>query len=209
MNPFYILTSDNDMIHWEAVTPLFIDSFPWYQSGEKQKTEVKVVLAKDVLHIKVHATDKHSSATELGNNGPVYLDSCFEFFVKPEDTPGDGYINFEINCIGSLYLAYNYKGIATEATDSQIEQVKIRTSLPYKTIKEVQKTDEYWTLDIEIPLSLIQALYPNEVSTTCWYGNFYRCGGVVDDQYGMWKEMTDSKPNFHLPKQFGKLPIDK
>lgn len=209
MNSFSIVYSNNDTIHWEAIYPLQINSFPWYHSGNKQLTEVKLAIQKDVLHIKVHALDKHSSAKILYNNGPVYNDSCFEFFLTPEDKLGDKYLNFEINCVGSIYMAYNYLGKATEATEAQINQVIIKTSLPKKQIKLPTETDTFWTLDIQIPLRLIRELYGEEISLKAWHVNFYRCGGIIDNQYGMWKEMSFEKPNFHLPRQFKKLPIDK
>lgn len=38
----------------------------------------------------------------LDDNGPVWTDSCAEFFFRPEGS--DSYYNFECNCIGTLLV---------------------------------------------------------------------------------------------------------
>lgn len=190
------------------VDSLFIEAYPWYRSGLKQWTSVKAFILDSKLYLYVVAEDIHSSAKALIDNTAVYEDSCFEFFVIPSDHRQGGYINFEFNCIGTRYIAYNRDdGFVKEASEEQLGQVVVKTSLDYKVEKVVSREDSQWSLVIEIPLSLLDALYPGEMNMDKWLGNFYRCGGEIDPQYAMWHPMKDIKPNYHLPEQFGELVI--
>lgn len=208
----YRIQHFNSEIDWDLVDVLCIDQFPWFRGGLKQLTYVKVARTRDAVHLKVKAIDRHSSAHVLEVNGSVYKDSCFEFFVTPKDGLGSAYLNFEINCIGTLYLAYNNGAVVRTATQEQIKQVRIQTSLPYGKSKEVGEFDWWWEMDVSIPFSLIDELYPHGESksssdTKCWYGNFYRCGGDEDDQYATWSPVGGMTPNFHQPMFFGKLEM--
>jgi len=203
----YIVNKYSKMIDWSIVKPLIINEFPWYDKGLKQETFVQVAICDKVLHIKVKAIDCHSSAEILEDNGSVYLDSCFEFFVTPENNLSESYINFEINCVGNLYLAVRDKCSKRRAVKAELDQVKIRSSLPYKRIKKVSPKDDYWSLDIEIPLKFLETFYGRKIDTQCWYGNFYRIGGKLDDQYGTWNWVETDKPDFHQPLQFGKITL--
>jgi len=205
----YIVDDYVEKVDWDNIKPLIISEFPWYKSGLKQETFVQVAICKKILYLKVKAMDSHSSAVILEENGSVYLDSCFEFFLTPENKLQESYMNFEINCVGNLYLAVRNSTTKRRATSAELEQVKITTSLPYKRAKEILNNDEFWTLDIEIPLSFIKEFYGKEIDVDYWYGNFYRIGGSVDDQYGVWNPLVSEKPNFHLPLQFGRIALKK
>lgn len=190
---------------WQEVDLMAIDAFPWYQSGDKQQTLVQLAISQEVLMIQVRAFDNHASAEVIERNGPTYKDSCFEFFVTPVDNLGGSYINFEVNCIGTLYLAYNkYHGNKRLATDEQHEQVTITTLLekgvPYQGVAD-------WGLTLQIPLSLLADLYGQPVSSTVWYANCYRCGGQTDPQYAAWQPIEAPIPDYHRPEQFGRLVV--
>lgn len=186
---------------------LGIDCFPWYEKGLKQLTYAQLALTNSTLMIKVVAIDQHASGTRLDANTSVYLDSCFEFFLSPQSKKRTEYINFEINCIGTMYLAYNTPEGDKCATLDQINEVSIKTSFDKGVVKQVSASDSEWTLEIEIPLSLIEDLYGEPISEERWYGNFYRCGGDVDPQYAVWNPITWDVPSFHQPLQFGQLDI--
>lgn len=212
----YRIGEFGETIDWDAVDVLCIDQFPWYRSGLKQLTYVKLARTADSLHLRVKAIDRHASAQVTEPGGSVYRDSCFEFFLTPKNVLSSAYLNFEINCIGTLYLAYNNGEVVAEATVDQIRQVKILPSLPYGVKKMTTTTDWSWELEIEIPLALIDELYEfkdqsrhkNESdckSESHWFGNFYRCGGEEDDQYAAWSWLGGKHPDYHQPMFFGRL----
>ncbi len=208
----YTIQRFDKMVDWEVVEALSIDQFPWYKSGDKQETYVKVARTNSHLHIHAMAIDKHSSAKVVKSNGSVYKDSCFEFFVTPKERQGSAYLNFEINCIGTMYLAYNNGSVVREASQEQIWQVKIRTSLTKGQPKIIQNNDDWWSLHIDIPFTLIDELFPHTEKdgakySPAWYGNFYRCGGTLDDQYATWNYVGGDRPNFHQPEYFARLEM--
>lgn len=196
-------------VDWNQVEILTINKFPWYESGLKQETFVQMAICDGILKLKVKAIDIHSTGEILEENGSVYLDSCFEFFLTPKNKLSPKYMNFEINCIGNLYLAVRGDQGKRRANKSQLEQVKITTSLPFKQVKCIDDHDMFWTLDIEIPLSFIRSFFGEAIDEDFWHGNFYRIGGSIDGQYGVWNPLISEKPNFHLPLQFGRIVLKK
>jgi hypothetical protein len=200
----YTVKKINNELCWDQISPLSINQYPWYKGGLKQNTEVKIALHEDALHLHVEAEDIHSSAHVLENNGSVYLDSCFEFFFRPENQINDYYINLEINCIGTVYLAVRTEAGKVRALDSQIDEIEVRTSLEKAVIKSVKDSDTSWQLDIRIPMKFVEDFY-GRLDKNQWYANFYRCGGSVDDQYATWNPVVTEQPDFHQPRQFGRL----
>ncbi len=203
----YKISSFDHTPDWEQISPLTIDNYPWYEKGMKQDTSVKLALVKDRLHLKVSASDLHSSAHVVENNGSVYLDSCFEFFFRPEAIENDHYINLEINAIGTIYLAVRNEEGKRRASHEEINQVEVITSLVKGVVKEVSPDDRGWDMDIIIPLSFIEGFY-GKVDNNQWWANFYRCGGDLDDQYATWNPVETPAPDFHQPRQFGQLIFD-
>ena len=81
-----------------------VDSVNW--PGEwPYCPSVHVTTARSLSHLFIHyhvrGLDLRAQALEY--NGPVWEDSCCEFFISD---PKDGtYYNFEMNCIGTLLAA--------------------------------------------------------------------------------------------------------
>ncbi|GMQ62885.1 carbohydrate-binding family 9-like protein [Vallitalea maricola] len=209
MNQYNVKIITDKDIDWDNVDELTIDNYPWYESGLKQATHVKTVIHNRCIEIKALCEDIHSYSKETKLNGDVYLDSCFEFFVTPEDNLGGGYYNMEMNCCGVLHLSYkSEKGEKVFCTKEQRDRITIIPSI--KTItKEESSDDKSWELSIILPIEVLEEMSGKEISYDkgCWYGNFYRCGGLTEPQYAAWNNIDFEYPNFHVPNQFGKLII--
>ncbi len=207
MNRYTLWNFDEEKVDWERIESLHIDIFPWYQKGKKQGTVVKMALSHQNICLQVECEDAHSFAQITEFNGSVYQDSCFEFFLTPNEARGTTYFNFEINCCKTLHLAY---GEALEgrqlATLEQGKRIKITSSIAGST-KEEHEEDQNWYLFIEIPIKLLSEMSDVPVSDTLWFGNFYRCGGKTDPQYASWQRIESELPAFHRPEQFGELRI--
>lgn len=192
----------------EGLPPITIDHYPWYDKGLKQKTAVWLRHDDGGVHLHVQATDCHAFAEVLSPNGPVYTDSCFEFFFTPEGERSERYINLEINCVGTVYLAVRNESGKRMATEAELAQVVVTPSLPAGQAKVPEDGDEMWTLDIALPYELVASLWEKPISKERWYANFYRCGGNIDDQYAAWCPIEAPMPNFHLPEFFGQLDFE-
>ncbi|GKX31564.1 hypothetical protein SH1V18_40440 [Vallitalea longa] len=207
MNQYNVKMVKEKNINWDNIEGLTIDNYPWYEKGLKQTTHVKTLIHENYIKIKAYCEDIHSYSKETKLNGDVYLDSCFEFFVTPEDNLGGGYFNIEINCCGVLHMSYkDEEGNRVFCNEKQANRINITSSIQTETKNEAED-DRYWELLIAIPIEVLEEMsgkriqYENET----WYGNFYRCGGKTEPQYATWNNIEFEYPNFHLPKQFGKL----
>jgi hypothetical protein len=191
---------------WQAIKAMEINKFPWYQAGTKQDTQVKLCANEESLFIKIIAQDNYSYAkqTEL-NHMLVCEDSCVEFFFSPSGVLGSSYVNLEVNCCGTLHLAYgagrdNRQFISLEAA-SLIQRSSSITS----PVKFEAETDSEWTVEITLPFSAIEQLTGEQINKDKWFANFYRCGGRTEPQYAVWNNIDVSEPDYHRPEHFGEL----
>jgi hypothetical protein len=100
-------SSSNLQPDWLSLEPLFIDNYPWYEGGNKQNTQIKLCANQDVLFIQISADDQHSFAKQTKlNHMLVCEDSCVEFFFSPSGKLGSSYVNLEVNCCGTMHIAY-------------------------------------------------------------------------------------------------------
>lgn len=194
-------------VNWDQVPSFEISEYPWYEKGLKQKTAAQIAVSGHRIYLYAKAQDKHIRARAQRLNDPVHEDSCFEFFITPWNEKSKAYFNIEINCMGTLYMAYRDEdGKKTMISQEQFGQMSIESSL--KGVKDIKK-ETSWELKVMIPISLLEELSGREIKKDLWYGNFYRCGGEEDDQYAAWNPVKTPEPNYHQPMQFGKLRLVK
>jgi hypothetical protein len=197
-------------LDWHSIDALDINRFPWYQTGLKQNTQVKLSTDNDTLFIQIIAQDKHSFAkqTEL-NHMLICEDSCVEFFFSPSGVLGSSYVNLEVNCCGTLHLAYgagrdNRQFISVEA--ASLIQCKSSLNLAMNSpLKNESENDKEWTIEIALPFSAIELLTGEKVNKDKWYGNFYRCGGRTEPQYAVWNNIDVVEPDYHRPEHFAEI----
>lgn len=206
MTQYTIKKTHKDAPEWQTITPLAINNYPWYQSGAKQNTQVKLCANENAIFIQIIAQDNYSFAkqTEL-NHMLICEDSCVEFFFSPSGILGSSYVNLEVNCCGTLHLAYgagrdNRQFISLEAA-SLIERRSSITS----PVKFESKNDSQWTVEIALPFAAIEQLTGEQVNKDKWFANFYRCGGRTEPQYAVWHNIDVAEPDYHQPGHFGEL----
>lgn len=148
----------------------------------------------------VHGLDLRAQALEY--NGPVWEDSCCEFFVSD---PSDGtYYNFEMNCIGTL-LAAKRKS-RTECTHFDAE--KLDQVIKYSSLKrektEISDRIFSWDVAMGIPFSLIGMDAGNLPQTA--RANFFKCADkAAHPHFLSWNPIDVPAPDFHRPDFFGEL----
>lgn len=210
MKNYTITTIKQAYPNWQAIPSLVVDSYPWYQTGQKQKTAIKLAANEDNLFIHIHAQDKYSVAkqTEL-NHMLICEDSCVEFFFSPSGILGSAYINLEVNCCGTLHIAYgpdrNYREFISLAQAALIK----RTSSIKSPVKSAQSDDTDWQIEITLPFSVIEQITQSCVNRDKWFANFYRCGGDTEPQYAVWNPIDVAEPDYHRPEHFGELNFQR
>jgi hypothetical protein len=177
-------------------------------SSHHPETRFGVLHDGTALYVKFCVKDAHVRSVQTEYQGPVYTDSCVEFFIQP--VKGKGYFNFEINAGGTLLLTYIEDptrvpgGFAkfTRVDDAWGKQVQIRSSLP-RVVEPECATD--WALRVRIPFSLLEH-YTGAPAENEWRGNVYKCGDNTSHPHWMaWSPV--SALNFHLPDCFGAMRL--
>lgn len=195
---------------WAQAKPIQIDLYPWYESGLKQDTEVRLLHDDKTVYVQFLCKDIHSSAQVTELNGSVCNDSCVEFFatVDPQNEPD--YFNLEINCCGVFLVGFAPARQDRKAIDAALaSRISVVTSVSSPT-KDEADDDCCWWAAAAIPLDVLSELAgkPVTLGEGGWRANFYRCGGQTDPQHACWNDIALPRPDFHCPEFFGSLMFD-
>lgn len=177
-----------------------VDKVNWEEYPYKPEVNVRVAHSDTAIAVMFSVTEDHVRAITLEDNGPVWEDSCVEFFVKSPKRPG--YFNFEINCIGTALAAYRHSRTDAEHFPAKkMDLIRRITSLPHVETDNMAD-NQSWTLIEIIPFELIDSEgIPEELSV-----NFYKCGDNCEPTHFLsWNPINLPAPNFHCPEFFGKL----
>lgn len=179
---------------------LVVDQFPWFKGGKKQLTYVNMTYNDHVINLYVHCEDDYPTGTLRNYGDSVYLDSCFEWFFSPGRN--NCYINLEVNCLGTKYIAYGDE----DMMNRQLIKKELSDTISVKTTyKESNQSQGDWDLLITVPFSTIEKITGEKVVKEVWTSNFYRCGGQVDPQYACWNKIVYPVPTYHITKYFGEI----
>ncbi len=191
---------------WPTISALTINQYPWYQDGTKQNTQVKLCANEETLFIQMLAQDNYSFAkqTQL-NNKLICEDSCVEFFFSPSGVLGSSYVNVEVNCCGTLHIAYGAARENRQFISLEVASLIQRRSSITSPVKFETEDDSQWTVEIALPFAAIEQLTGEQVNKDKWFANFYRCGGRTEPQYAVWHNINAPEPDYHRPEQFGEL----
>lgn len=184
-----------------------IDKVNWpNEFPEKPEVCVDVSNDHEALFLKYHVRGEQLRAVTTADQGPVWEDSCVEFFCQ---IPGDKhYINFETNCIGAM-VASRRLGRAEEVqpfTPEEMAQIERRCSFPRQAMEERDGWFE-WTVELRIPLALIfreiKPTFPQRLRV-----NFYKCADRTKKPHFLsWQPIHLPNPNFHCPEFFGEIVL--
>ncbi|GHV56952.1 hypothetical protein FACS1894182_04620 [Bacteroidia bacterium] len=138
------------------------------------------------------------------DNGPVWKDSCVEFFVSFGD---DFYYNIECNCIGKILIAKRMdKSNRMPVSESLLALIDRWSSLGNLP---VENQSGKWELSLVIPLEVFSLNGINTLDGLEAKGNFYKCGDNLKvPHYLSWNPIKNEKPNFHLPQFFEKISFN-
>ena len=133
-------------------------------------------------------------------NGPVYLDSCLEAFVMFYPQYTEGYINFEMNALGTLLLQFGEgrhdRRFLRPGADALFPKV-----VPFQAARK-------WGVKLEVPFLFAQKIYglAEAVNIRNIRANFYKCGDCPGkEHYACWIPPQTTEPDFHRPESFQRI----
>ncbi len=190
-------------LDWSRTPSAGLFVFPWYEKGEKEQTDVRVVWDEDFLYVLFICQDANISASHFERNSSVSDDDCVEVFISPNPAHPLWYANFEVNCLGTWKVGFHKSGI-----NRYVEPDRLLVGRSHQgTVNDEIDRDSFWVIEMAIPFDHLKAydgLIPPRPGDV-WGINFNRCGGAVNHQYSQWAASRTDKPNFHRPQDFGRL----
>ncbi|MBT7984264.1 MAG: carbohydrate-binding family 9-like protein [Flavobacteriaceae bacterium] len=192
----------------------------------KQKTNVKLLWDESYLYVFAKLYENHIWGDITKRDAVIYYNNDFEIFINPNNHVFS-YGEIEINALGTiwdLYLnrPYRLKGKADNSWN--IKDLKSAVNIN-GTINDPNNIDNYWTVEMAIPLVEISQLkrpldYDYPLPGDVWRINFSRVNWDHDLESGKyfrkkinrkylpeynWVWSQQGTINMHIPENWGYL----
>ena len=168
----------------------------------KPEVGFRMACSDKSIAVMFEVVEDHVKATALEDNGPVWEDSCVEFFIMTAD--GKHYVNFEMNCIGTLLAARRTgRHDAEHFGPDKISKIRHFTSLPHEVTDSRAEGQSWWAVEV-IPFELLGF----EGKPASLRANLYKCGDKCDKVHFLsWSPIGLPSPDFHCPDFFGEIVL--
>ena len=198
-----------DKMPWKEIEPLQIKHFMGDKPGHFPLAQAKVAYDHAAIYVIFRVEDRYVRAVADTNQGPVYMDSCVEFFFTPGRDIENGYCNLEMNCGGTMLCHHQMepRRDQTWISDDHLEQLEVAHTLPGIVDPEIEE-DTTWLVEYRIPFSMLGEYhgFPMPEAGSVWRANFYKCADKTSHPHWLtWAPVDFPRPNFHLPQYFGLL----
>jgi len=198
-----------DKPEWKNIEDIQLGYFMGKVPEFRPKVNVKMMYDHENLYVIFKVRDKYIRCVNQNYNGPVWDDSCVEFFFSPDSKEPEKYFNLEVNCGGTPLMRYNLiprkEREILEPVD--LKQIEIAHSLPEIVDPEITE-HKTWTIEYRIPFELLSkyAKITKPDSGVVWKANFYKIADKTSNpHYLTWSFVDKAEPDFHQPVYFGKL----
>jgi len=194
---------------WNDIAALYLDNFMGDKPDHWPGVSAKVGYDDDAIYVIFNVDDQFVRCVVDEYQGPVYTDSCVEFFFVPGNDISNGYFNLEVNCGGTaLFQFQKERGTGrVRIPESEFNKIDLAASMP--RIVEPEITDPVtWTIEYRIPIEILtqytKVIHP--ASGVEWKANFYKIGDRTSHPHWLtWSFVDHPTPDFHRPESFGTL----
>jgi hypothetical protein len=181
-----------------------IDNAPWLEYNYVPEVFFSIAHGSNCIFIKYYIAERVVRGACYESNGPVYEDSCVEFFVALNRE--SQYYNFEFNVLGTCKLNYGENRFNRKVIPDEIVE-KIRYSVSIQNQKgEDGKRAIHWDITLIIPLEAFAEHELSSIAGQQCAANFHKCGDQLPQPHFLcWNKIESNKPDFHLRQFFGEL----
>jgi len=182
-----------------------INNIPWPDAFPyTPDVHFRMAYNQSEIFLKYQVHESYLRAKVKSDNGPVYQDSCVEFFIK---SPTENhYYNFEFNCIGTCLMQVGFSRDNREFAPGRLMGKIQRISSLGQHVIEEKSGDFTWDLVVIIPLETLFLDNLSNLQGIEMHANFYKCGDLLTcPHYLSWNPIRTSDPDFHRPEDFGIL----
>jgi len=197
---------------WKDIETIVLKNYMGEKPAHFPTVHAKLAYDNENIYIIWKVDDQYIRAVAEEDQGPVFRDSCVEFFFIPDNLAGTEYFNLEMNCGGTMlfhHQDFNKDGSVNISKDD-ISQMKVAHSMP-RLIKKEIKEETTWYLEYAIPFSILTNYYNLEFpeSGTVWRANLYKCADDTSQPHWLtWSKVDYPEPRFHMPEFFGTLVFE-
>ena len=197
---------------WKRTKSLLINNENDWGSSHKPQTDAKLCYDNENIYVIFRVKDQYLKCATSRHNGPVWQDSCVEFFFSPYSIAIQKYFNIEVNCNGYAYMAFqrdskiDYDLFPIE----DIEATKIVHTLNSLAVKEIEQPIE-WFIEYKLPFAMLAkySAFLKPQKGTIWRANFYKCAENNSHPHWLsWTKIKSPKPDFHLIQFMGTLKFN-
>ena len=231
----YIVNKINDQINIDGKddelawsNAIYTDDFIDIEGDKipRQKTNVKMLWDDKFIYVFAKLYENHIWGDITKRDEVIYYNNDFEVFINPNDDVFS-YGEIEINALGTewdLFLnrPYRLKGKADSSWD--INGLKSAVDIT-GTLNDPNDLDDYWTVEIAIPLKEIEKLNKSGkdekvISGDVWRINFSRVNWDFEINNGVYSRKKENGKylpeynwvwspqgiiNMHVPENWGYL----
>ncbi|MDR0422748.1 MAG: hypothetical protein LBH72_07050 [Proteiniphilum sp.] len=182
-----------DRVNWKKDFPKILPVKVWAaHDGEK-------------LYLYYSVTGEAVRVVSTEDFGPVWEDSCVEFFMQREGEYC--YRNFECNMLGVLLSCRHETRGKGEKQILDMPSVFRYSTVCHRYEGDRQVCD--WGMYLEIPKKAMGFGVRESLSGQRIRANFYKCGDKTPEPHFLsWNPIDLPEPDFHVPQFFGLLELE-
>lgn len=182
-----------------------IDTVNWSEFSYRPEVEFRAAHTGDKLLLNYRVTEEAVRAEAGEDNGPVWEDSCVEFFASFD---GKNYQNIECNCVGTILSALGPDRNHREPAPAEVlKGVERHSSL--KAGKLSTEGPVTWEVSLIVPVTTYFGSGLKSFDGVRARGNFYKCGDKLPTPHFLsWNPIGTANPDFHCPEYFGEVEFE-
>ena len=198
-----------DKPQWKKIKALDIANYMGTLPAFHPKAQAKIMYNEENLFVIFRVQDRYVRCITDTINGPVWEDSCVEFFFAPDTNSPESYFNLEVNC-GGTPLFYYHKIAKTDRRTIEKEDIKrieIAHTLPKIVDPEITEPVT-WTIEYKIPLVMLKKYsdITPPYKGVVWKANLYKIAEITSNPHKItWSVVENNPMGFHAPEYFGDL----
>ena len=204
-----VINSNWDKNAWNQVPELYLGNYMGEKPSYWPDVYAKIAYDTEAIYLIFQVDDKFVRCVVDEYQGPVYTDSCVEFFFVPGSDISEGYFNLEVNCGGTALFAFQKeRGIdRINIPINVFNEIDLAHSMP--RIVEPEITERVtWTIEYRIPFDILTEFtnVTHPEPGVEWKANFYKIGDETSNPHWLtWSFVNHPVPDFHKPEYFGSL----
>lgn len=199
-SPVYFFVFCGKMIYMEIKKQkqtFIFDNYLWGSKREDTTVSLTLSCDKEKLYFEFNVTEKELRRMVVEDNGSVWLDSCMELFISPDNV---NYYNFEFSASKALRCGYGPNRQERPLVDSE------KLKLVEREIVVLENNNKRSRYSFKGSIPLKEFGLDKEVL----YLNAYKCGdGLKEPHFISLFNIDLPNPDFHQIKFFKPVKLIK